>query len=53
MNMDRLARFGLQLSLVGGLILVDDGHQFGLFFPFGWTFILCGLLLTAGSLLFE
>ena len=53
MNANRLALFGLQLSIIGGLVLVAEGYQFGLFFPFGWTFILVGLLVTMGSLLFE
>lgn len=53
MNADRVALFGFQLSVVGGLVLVDDGHQFGLFFPFGWTFVLLGLFVTMVTLLFE
>lgn len=50
---DRVALFGLQLSMVGGLVLVAEGYQFGIFFPFGWAFILLGLLVTIGSIVME
>lgn len=50
---DWAALFGFQLSLIGGLVLVAEGYQFGIFFPFGWTFILIGIVVTMASVLAD